>query len=143
MTDLDLKLLPQSKISFDLGYSHDSNGGMSFPRIIREPKRSCCNRPRSDRYLSLWGGLAAGGADPDRLQRIFTHDKSDTYDYLNSFPYALSNGTPANLGISFDTANGIPCAAPLLAGNASIRPAICIRDTPTQFPTAPTCPPSN
>ena len=45
--------------------------------------------------------------------QYFTHVKSDTSDVLDSFPNALSNGTPANLGISFDTKNGLPCAAPI------------------------------
>lgn len=120
MTDLDLKLLPQSKISFDLGYSHDSNGGMSFTTDHQGTEAELL-QPTRDLTDTYHFGVAWRPVARTRIgfSEYFTHDKSDTYDYLNSFPYALSNGTPANLGISFDTANGIPCAAPLLAGGAA------------------------
>ena len=41
--------------------------------------------------------------------QFYTHNKSDTNDFLNSFPYSLSNGTPVNLGVTFG--NGSPCCA--------------------------------
>jgi hypothetical protein len=120
MTDLDLKLLPQSKIRFDLGYSHYSNGGTSFTTDHQGTEAELF-QPTRDLTDTYHFGISWLPIARTRLSysQYFTHVKSDTADVLDSFPNALSNGTPANLGISFDTKNGLPCAAPITASGAA------------------------
>ncbi len=79
MTDLDLKLLPQSKISFDLGYSHDSNGGMSFTTDHQGTEAELL-QPTRDLTDTYHFGVAWRPMARTRIgfSQYFTHDKSDT-----------------------------------------------------------------
>lgn len=113
MLDLNLTLFPDSRIQFILGYSHYNNGGPSLTTDHQGTETELYQQWRdiSDSYRF---GVAWHPAERTRISydQFYTHNKSDTNDFLNSFPYSLSNGTPVNLGIAFG--NGSPCATPFL-----------------------------
>jgi hypothetical protein len=118
MSDLDLLLLPQSKVSFRLGYSRNNMTGSSWTSIhegtdalLYQPWNTTLNAYRI-------------GADLKLLPRtVISYDQSlqyykgDTSQQLNATPYSLANGQSIDLGLPFNTAASQPCATPLLSGN--------------------------
>ncbi len=120
MLDMNLTLLPDSPVQFLLGYSHYSNTGHSLTSVhegteaeLYQPWRDLSD---SYRFGAYWTPVERTRVSYDQF---YTHNKSDTSDFLNGSPYSLSNGTPANLGISFG--NGSPCATPFVG--VSVNPA--------------------
>jgi len=113
MLDLNLRLLPDSPVQFVLGFSHYNNGGPSLT-TDHQGTEAELYQPWRDISDSYRFGVSWRPADRTRISydQFYTHDKSDTSDFLNSFPYSLSNGTPVNLGISWG--NGSPCATPFV-----------------------------
>jgi hypothetical protein len=112
MTDVDLTLLPQSRVSYRVGYSHNNMTGPTYGGIhegtdalLLEPWNTTMNSYRM-------------GVDFKILPRtVLSYDqfldyyKGDTDAQLASFaPALLSTGTPVELGLSVDTANKVPCA---------------------------------
>ena len=112
MTDVDLTLLPQSRVSFRLGYSHNNMTGPVYTSIhegtdglLLQPWNTTMNSYRM-------------GADWKLTPRtVLSYDQSldyykgDTDTQLASFaPALLSTGSPVELGLSIDTANKEPCA---------------------------------
>lgn len=118
MLDVDLTLLPQSKLSFVLGYSRYDNGGPSLTTVHEGTEAELFQQWHdvSDAYHF---GISWKPAERTRLSydQFYTHDRSDTNDYLNTFPNALSNGTPVNLGITSSSSS--PCATPFIGGFAN------------------------
>ena len=115
MLDLNLTLLPDSAVHFILGYSHYDNGGSSST-TVHEGTEAELSQPWHDVSDSYRFGISWTPAERTRLSydQFYTHDKSDTSDFLNNSPYSLSNGTGVNLGIAWG--NGSPCATPFLGG---------------------------
>jgi hypothetical protein len=118
MLDLNLTLLPNSKVQFLLGYSHYNNGGPSLT-TVHEGTEAELDQPWRDISDSYHFGIAWTPADRTRISydQFYSHNKSDTSDFLSSSSNSLSNGTPANLGISFG--NGSPCATPLIGSSVN------------------------
>jgi hypothetical protein len=113
MSDLDLTLLPQSKITFRLGYSRNNMTGPSYSSV----------HEGTDAWLlQLWNTTLNSyrfGADLKLLPRtVISYDqfldyyKGDTSWQLNPFAQALLPGTPGTveLGLPIDTGNKSPCA---------------------------------
>lgn len=119
MLDMNLTLLPDSPVQFLLGYSHYNNGGPSLTTVHESTDAELYQQWRdvSDSYRF---GVSWRPVERTRISydQFYTHNKSDTNDYLSSFPYSLSNGTPVNLGIVFG--NNSPCASPFVG--ASVNP---------------------
>lgn len=123
MSDFDLTLLPQSKISFRLGYSRNNMTGPSWTSV-HEGTDALLSQP--------WNTTQNAyrlGADIKLLPRtILSYDqfwnayKGDTSASLNGTPYALANGKLVDLGLPFNTVSTQPCATPLL-GDGSVNPA--------------------
>ncbi|MBV9303186.1 MAG: hypothetical protein JOY62_00955 [Acidobacteriaceae bacterium] len=115
MLDLDLRLFPESKVQLVLGYSHYDNGGPSFTTVHVGTEAELFQHWR-DIADSYHFGLSWLPVERTRFtyDQFYTHEKSDTNDFLNSFPYLLPNGAPVNLGITFNTLGGSPCATPFL-----------------------------
>jgi hypothetical protein len=113
MLDMNVTLLPDAPVQFFLGYSHYNNGGPSLTTVHEGTEAELYQQWRdlSDSYRL---GISWRPVERTRISfdQFYTHNKSDTSSYLNSFPYSLSNGTPANLGIAFG--NGSPCATPFI-----------------------------
>ncbi|HUM05636.1 MAG TPA: hypothetical protein VLT90_09250 [Terriglobales bacterium] len=123
MSDFDLSLLPQSKISFRLGYSHNNMTGPSWTSI-HEGTDALLAQP-----WSTTQDMYRLGVDVKLLPRtVLSYDqfwnayKGDTAANLNSTPYALADETPVDLGLPFNSAASQPCATPLL-GDGTANPA--------------------
>ncbi|HYW38970.1 MAG TPA: hypothetical protein VE957_12725 [Terriglobales bacterium] len=112
MSDVDLTLLPQSRVSFRLGFSHNNMTGPSYSSV---------HEGTDALLLQDWNTTMTSyrfGADWRILPRtVLSYDqfldyyKGDTYYQLASFaPALLSTGVPVELGLSVDTANSEPCA---------------------------------
>ncbi len=115
MLDLNLTLLPNSKVQFLLGYSHYTNGGYSTT-TVHEGTEALLSQPWRDSSDAIRFGVSWRPIERTRFSydQFYTHNKSETNDFLNSFPSSLSNGTGVNLGVSWG--NGSPCATPFLGG---------------------------
>ncbi len=114
MTDLDLTLLPLSPVRLHLALSHNTNEGPSFS-TNHEGTEAIVSQPWRDTTNTHQVGISFRFIPRTNLNydQFFTHYKSDTTWQLNSFPYVLSNGVPASLGLVFNTPAGQPCAAPI------------------------------
>jgi hypothetical protein len=123
MSDLDITLLPKSKVSFRLGYSRNNMTGSSWTSIHEGTDTS---------LLQPWNTTVNAyrmGMDVKLLPHtVFSYDqflnyyKGDTSAQLNSLGYKLAGGTGVDLGIVFNTLATSPCATPLL-GTGFVNPA--------------------
>ena len=117
MYDTDLTLLPQSRVTFRLGYSRNRDEGPFFS-TMHEGTETLLSQPyntTTDSYRI--------GADLKLLPRttisydqFLQYDKNDTNYFDQAFPFQLSNGVPVDLGIVWDTANFSPCPSPVANG---------------------------
>jgi hypothetical protein len=112
MTDVDLTLLPQSRVSFRLGYSHNNMTGPVYTSIhegteglLLQPWNTTMN---SYRMGADWKVAPRTVVSYDQFLNYY---KGDTGTQLASFaPALLPGGGPVELGLSIDTANKEPCA---------------------------------
>jgi len=120
MSDVDLTLLPQSTVSFRLGYSHNNMTGPSFSSIhigtdalLSQPWNTTMN---SYRMGVDWKLLPRTVVSYDQFLDYY---KGDTDDYLSPFTPALLPGGAGtvSLGLPMDPANRIPCSVPPGAGS--------------------------
>jgi hypothetical protein len=112
MTGVDLTLLPQSRLSFRLGFSHIDMGGPTYD-AIHEGTEGLLLEPWNTSMNSYRMGADWRFAPRTVLSYDETLDyyRGDTDAQLAPFAAALlSNGTPVQLGVSWDTANSSPCA---------------------------------
>ncbi len=112
MSDVDLTLLPQSRLSFRLGYSHNNMAGPSFSSVhegtdalLLQPWNTTMN---SYRIGVDWKMLPRTVVSYDQFLDYY---KGDTDTRLAPFaPVLLPGGGPVELGLPIDTANKEPCA---------------------------------
>ncbi|MGB7603164.1 MAG: hypothetical protein WBM24_22875 [Candidatus Sulfotelmatobacter sp.] len=112
MTDFDLTLLPQSRVSLRLGYSHNNMTGPVYTSIhegtegpLLQPWNTTMN---SYRLGADWRMAPRTVLSYDQF---FDYYRGDTDTQLGSFASALlPGGAPVQLGLSIDTANKEPCA---------------------------------
>jgi len=112
MSDVDLTLLPQSRLSFRLGFSHNNMTGPSYSSVhegtdglLFQPWNTTMN---SYRLGVDWRILPRTVLSYDQF---FNYYKGDTYTQLASFaPALLPGGGSVELGLSIDTKNSVPCA---------------------------------
>ena len=133
MSDFDLTLLPQSTVSFRLGYSHNDMTGPSYSSIHEGTEAS---------LLQDWNTTMNSyrmGVDFRIAPRtVLSYDqfldyyKGDTDYQLNLINEALLPTTPVSsvsLGLSFDTVNKEPCAVPTgqssLIVNGTLTNVVC------------------
>ncbi len=112
MSDVDLTLLPQSRVSFRLGYSHNNMTGPSYSSI-HEGTEGLLLQPWNTTMNSYRIGVDFRIAPRTVLSydQFFDYYKGDTDTRLASFaPALLPSGAPVELGLSIDTANKEPCA---------------------------------
>jgi len=123
MSDVDLTLLPQSRVSFRLGYSRNNMTGPSYSSVhegtegfLQQAWNTTMN---SYRFGVDWKAAPRTVISYDQF---FDYYKGDTDYQLSPFaPALLSNGNPVELGLSIDTVNKEPCAGkptgtPLIVG---------------------------
>src|SRR5580698_4439157 len=133
LSDVDLTLLPQSVVSFRLGYSHNDMTGPSYSSIHEGTEAS---------LLQAWNTTVNSyrlGVDFRIAPRtVLSYDqfldyyKGDTDYQLNPINEALVPTTPissVSLGLSFDTVNKEPCAVPTGQGslivNGTLTNVVC------------------
>jgi len=112
MSDVDLKLLPQSKLSFHVGYSRNNMTGPVYSSIhdgtdalLFQPWNTSMN---SYRMGADWKILPRTVLSYDEFLDYY---RGDTDTSLASFaPAQLPGGAPVELGLSIDTVNKEPCA---------------------------------
>jgi hypothetical protein len=116
MSDFDLMLLPQSTVSFRLGYSHNNMTGPSYSSIHEGTEASLLqdwNTTMNSYRLGMDFRIAPRTVLS--YDQFLDYYKGDTDYQLNPINEALLPTTPASsvsLGLSFDTANKEPCAVP-------------------------------
>src|SRR5262249_51268411 len=114
-------LLPQSRLSFRLGYSHNNMSGPSYSSVhegtdalLEQPWNTTLNTFRA-------------GADFKLLPRtVLSYDQTLNYykgdnnwQLGNFYSGTLSNGQSVEFGLPFNTLAGQPCAAPITNGVAN------------------------
>ena len=127
MQDYNLTLLPESRLRFRLGYSHNVNEGPGFTTLDggTEPLLAETFHYTTNAYR-LGADYRFFPKTTVSFDELLTYFKQDNTVTDQNFPFVLSNGTPADLGIVFNTAGNTPCAKPIAS--------------PTTPPTAnPTC----
>jgi hypothetical protein len=112
MSDVDLTLLPQSRVSFRLGFSRNNMTGPSYSSIHEGTDallfQDWNTTMDSYRFGVDWRILPRTVLSYDQF---FNYYKGDTDYQLAAFaPALLSTGTPVELGLSIDTVNKEPCA---------------------------------
>ena len=133
MSEFDLTLLPQSRVSFRLGFSHNNMTGPSYSSIHEGTEAS---------LLQDWNTTMNSyrmGVDFRIAPRtVLSYDqfldyyKGDTDYQLNPINEALLPTTPVSsvsLGLSTDTVNKEPCAVPTgqisLIVNGTLTNVVC------------------
>jgi hypothetical protein len=114
MTDVDLTLLPQSRVSFRLGYSHNNMTGPSYSSIHEGTEGSLFqNWNTTINSYRLGVDFRIAPRTVLSYDQFLDYYKGDTDYQLNSLNEALLPTTPVSsvsLGLSIDTLNKEPCA---------------------------------
>lgn len=120
MQDYDLTLFPESRLRFRLGYSSNVNEGPGFTTLdggteplLAENFHYTTNSYRAGVDYRLRPKTTVSF---DELLGYFKQDNTVTDQ---NFPFVLSNGTPVDLGIVFNTTGGTPCAAPVTSATTT------------------------
>jgi hypothetical protein len=114
MSDVDLTLLPQSTVSFRLGYSHNNMTGPSYSSIHEGTEGSLLqdwNTTMNSYRLGVDFRIAPRTVVS--YDQFLDYYKGDTDYQLNPISEALLPTTPVSsvsLGLSIDTVNKEPCA---------------------------------
>jgi hypothetical protein len=117
MSDYNLLLLPESRVRFRMGYSRNINEGPSLTTIHQGTEQLL--------FQNVKDTLNAYrlGVDFKFLPRtnisydeIFTYYKGDTGQTDNNQSFFLPNGTPVDLGVSFNSTAKQPCGGTFLTG---------------------------
>jgi hypothetical protein len=112
MTDIDLTLLPQSKITFRLGYSHNNMSGPSngsvhegTDALLSQPWNTTLNSYRIGADLKILPRTVVS------YDQFLDYYKGDTTLNLATFAPALLPGGAGSveLGLPMDTVGGSPC----------------------------------
>jgi len=116
MTDVDLTLLPQSVVSFRLGYSHNNMTGPSYSSIHDGTDASLLQNWNTTMNSYRMGvDFRIAPRTVVSYDQFLDYYKGDTDYQLNAINEALLPTTPASsvsLGLPMDTVNKAPCAVP-------------------------------
>lgn len=132
MSDVNLSLLPLGKVRFRLGWSRVVNEGNSFT-TFHQGTEALLQQPTLNTTDSYNFGVSLRLIPRTSINydQFYTYYKGDTTAGLPSaglnsvfgLPnFTLAGGLPVNLGISFNTPAGQPCATPVL-GTGFANPA--------------------
>src|SRR5271157_633905 len=112
MSDVDLTLLPQSRVSFRLGFSRNNMTGPSYSSIHEGTDALLLqNWNTTMNSYRLGVDWKAAPRTVISYDQFFDYYKGDTDTQLAPFaPALLSTGVPVELGLSIDTKNNEPCA---------------------------------
>ena len=134
MEDYDLTLLPQSRVRFRIGYSRNRYTGPGG-YTTNLPDDGAGNVAQLNELFNTTTNSYRAGVDFRVLARTtISYDQFLTYFKQDSSmadlalqngttPFVLPNGQPVDLGLPIDTANGTPCAAPILTAPNVVNPS--------------------
>lgn len=119
MSDANLRLFPLGQVRFRLGWSRVVNEGTTFSTFHQGTEAQLI-QPTLNTTDNYSAGVSFRFIPRTSLNydQFYTYFKGDTTASLSSFglpAFTLVGGIPANLGLSFNTLAGQPCATPLLA----------------------------
>jgi len=114
MSDVDLTLLPQSRLSFRLGYSRNNMTGPSFTSVhtgtdglLYQPWNTTVNDYRMGVDWRILPGTVLS------YDETLDYYKGDINQQLSPFEQALlPGGGTVELGLPIDTKDRLPCAIP-------------------------------
>ena len=116
MTDVDLTLLPQSVVSFRLGYSHNNMTGPSYSSIHEGTDASLLQGWNTTRNSYRMGvDFRIAPRTVLSYDQFLDYYKGDTDYQLNPINEALlptTTTSAVSLGLPIDTVNRVPCAVP-------------------------------
>jgi hypothetical protein len=120
MSDYNLLLLPQSKIRFRMGYSRNISEGPSFT-TIHQGTEQLLFQDVKDTVNAYRLGVDFKILPKTNISfdEILSYYKGDTGQTDNNQNFSLSNGTPVDLGVSFNSTAGQPCGGTFLAGGVA------------------------
>jgi hypothetical protein len=128
MQDYNLTLLPQSRVKFRLGFSHDRDQGPGFfttdGGTISQFNQTYSYTTNSYRAGVDFRIFPKTTISYDQFLSYYKQDNVVTDNPQNS-GYQLANGTPVDLGIIWSTAGPVeilPCAAPIAAAPNIVNP---------------------
>jgi hypothetical protein len=124
LQDYDLTLFPQSKVRFRLGYSRNRETGPGFYTTNTPDDGAGSNALLNEQFNYTTNAYHAGveyrilprtTISYDQFLSYFKQDNVITDNALlnGTTPFFLSNGTPVDLGIDWETVSGTPCSAPI------------------------------
>ena len=118
MSDFNLTLLPQSFLTFRLGFTHNNMTGPSWASI-HEGTDGLLDQPWNTTLNTWRTGLDFKVAPRTVLSydQVLNYYKGDSTQALQwpGTPDTLASGTPVYLGLPFNTVAGQPCATPILS----------------------------
>jgi len=114
MGDYNLTLFPQSRVRLRMGYARSIHEGPSV-YTVRAGTEAVAFQGWKTTLNSYTMGLDFKFIPKTNVSydQFLHYYKGDTTWAITDFPYQLSNGTPVNLGLPFNTVAGQPCARPL------------------------------
>jgi len=114
MTDVNLTLLPQSRVRFRLGYSRNINEGPSVT-TFHEGTDVLAFQQWKTTLNSYSFGVDVRILPKTNISydQFFYYYKGDTTWEDRSQTFRLPNGVPVDLGIIFNTPANQPCSAPI------------------------------
>ena len=128
MQDYNLTLLPQSRVRFRLGFSHDRDQGPGFfttdGGTISQFNQTYSYTTNSYRAGVDFRILPKTTISYDQFLSYYKQDNVAIDNPQNS-GYQLANGTPVDLGIIWSTAGPVeilPCAAPIATAPNIVNP---------------------
>jgi hypothetical protein len=106
----DLTLLPQSKVSFRLGYSHNSNDGPSFSSYHQGTEALLLQNWRTtENDYRLGVDFHIAPRTNISYDQFWNYFKGDTSQSDQNQLYQLANGTPVDIGVSLNNSASQPC----------------------------------
>ena len=117
MGDYNLLLLPESRVRFRLGYSRNVSEGPSLSSI-HQGTEQLLFQDEKDTVNSYRLGVDFRILPRTNISydQIFSYYKGDTGQTDNNQTFSVANGTPVDLGVSFNNAASQPCANTFVAG---------------------------
>lgn len=117
MQDYDLLAGPQSRVRVRLGYSYYSSDGPSFTTIHQGTEQFLFNNVvTSETTYRLGVDFRMLPKTNISFDQIYMKYKDDTGTTDQNQQFSLSNGTPVDLGVSFNAGANQPCGGTFLAG---------------------------
>jgi hypothetical protein len=128
MTDLDLTVKPNALVSLRLGYSRNTSEGPSLTTIPEASDAELIETTLLQTLRTSTDNYRIGVDFRFVPKTIISYDQLIVHTGYNTnwqdatFSWVLPNGTPADLGIAWDTLAGTPCPVPFIPAPPTASP---------------------